>query len=468
MEKEKLKKRHKEERNSEEKMSLGRRVKLLSLRIKHWLTKGIWRTPSGGRGNRLLKAILIAVEGYSSDQIERRASSLAYRSILAIVPLLAIIIGVAKGFGIHEVLHSTINNLAPMHQEEWQSIYEFVENTLTYANSGLFTGVGLVALLYMVYNLLAEIEENLNHIWGISAKRPIKQQVVTYFGILLILPILLVTSTGITLTMRTLTSTFLGQYVILGNTALFLFRLVPFILIIFVFTGLLIVLPNTKVRFIPGFIGGIIAGSMFQLFQLLYMTGVVWVSRYSAVYGSLAFFFLMILWMQLTWMITLFSAKLAYAIQNVSSFFYIKEVNEISRRYEVFLTIVVLHAILKRFQQRGETMPHSAETLYAETEIPIRLIHQILEELLALDLIREVIDSASGERGYYLPLSDPTSLTIGEVIAKLDRKGTEDFAIDDQVRYGNLWRAIEDTRAGLQQATASEPLINIAIHETAP
>ena len=184
-----------------------------------------------------MRVLVVSVRGYTRDNIARRAASLAYRSILAIVPLLAILIGVAKGFGLQERFASALEEIGPMHRQEWESIYTFVENTLEYANGGLFMGIGLISLLYMVYNLLFDIEQNLNQVWGISSNRAVKSRIVIYLGLLLILPILMVTASGLTLTMRTLTSTFLGDYLILGGTASFMLKLVPFILIILAFTG---------------------------------------------------------------------------------------------------------------------------------------------------------------------------------------------------------------------------------------
>lgn len=449
-----------------QKMGVVRRLKLFFLRTNHLINKDIWRVSDKTKRpfwRSLLRVLIVSVRGYTSDNIARRASALAYRSILAIVPLFAILIGVAKGFGLQELFADALEELGPMHEAEWSSLYSFVDNTLEYANGGLFMGVGIISLLYMVYVLLFDIEQNLNQIWGIRANRSLKFRVITYLGLLLIMPILLVTASGLTLTMRTLTSTFLGDYLILGHTASFLLKLVPFILIIFAFTGLLLVLPNTKVKFLPAFIGGALAGTAFQLFQLLYMTGMVWISRYSAIYGSLAFFFLLLLWMHLTWIITLFCAKLAYAIQNIDSFLYINEVNNASRRYTDFLTLVVFHAIVYRFVEDENATPHSAESISKEHAIPIRMVQRIIELLLSLELIAEVIDTKSGDRGYFVPQNNPESITVGDLFALLDKKGTEDFEIEENKTYIELWEATLTSRKGYEMAPASLPIVQLRL-----
>lgn len=453
------------EKEKEKKMSLFRRLKLYFLRVNHLVNKDIWRASQGKKQSfwrSLLRVLVVSVRGYTRDNIARRAASLAYRSILAIVPLLAILIGVAKGFGLQERFASALEEIGPMHRQEWESIYTFVENTLEYANGGLFMGIGLISLLYMVYNLLFDIEQNLNQVWGISSNRAVKSRIVIYLGLLLILPILMVTASGLTLTMRTLTSTFLGDYLILGGTASFMLKLVPFILIILAFTGLFLILPNTKVKFVPALIGGALAGAAFQLFQMLYMTGMVWISRYSAIYGSLAFFFLLLLWMQLTWTITLFSAKMAFAIQNIESFLYINEVNNASRRYTDFLTLVVFHSIIHRFIRNDGAKPHSIESISKECEIPVRMVCRIIDTLISLRLIVETIDEESRERGHFVPLTSPETITAGELFNMLDQNGTEDFEVDENTTYVDLWQATLDSRKGFE--ITSVPIASLELH----
>lgn len=443
------------------KMSLSRRIKLCVLKIQHLIEKDLWRSNAKGKKgfwHKVLRVLLIAIRSFNNDDLMRKSAALAYRSILAVVPLLAVLIGVAKGFGVQDMLRKSLEDIGPMHSEEWANIYSFVDNTLAYANSGLFMGVGIISLFYIVYVLLSDVELNLNIMWEIKSVRPIKERISTYLGLLFILPILIVTSSGITLAMRTMTSTFLGDYIILGKTASFLLRLTPFILIIFAFTGMFILLPNTKVRFVPAFIGGTLAGIIFQLFQLLYMSGVMWVSQYNAIYGSLAFFFLMLLWMQFTWVIILFSAKLAFAIQNIDHYFYINEVNNASRRYRDFLSLVVMHSITERFIREGDTKPHNAASLAEECSIPISMVESILQKLLSLGLIAEVLQGKNRHDGFYIPFNNPQSITAGEVLDRIDIDGSEDFDIDRTGHYNQLWDCIMKSRKGLTSPPCTLPL----------
>lgn len=446
------------------KRSLGRSFSSAILRGRHFLEKDLWRTnPRKGKSffHSVLKVLIVTFQSYQSDGLNTRAASLAYRTVFSLVPLLAITIGIAKGFGLNEILRKTLEDIGPMHEAEWEKLYTFVENTLFYANSGLFLGVGFIVLLYMVYGLLSEIERNLNHLWCIPDGRPVKYRIAIYLGLLLILPILLVASSGLTFAMGTITSTFLGDYVILGGTAKLILKLVPFVLIIFAFTGLFMILPNTKVKFFPAFIGSTLGGIFFQFLQMLYMTGVLWISRYNAIYGSLAIFFLMLLWMKVAWIITLFCVKLSYAIQNLDTFGYKHEINNISRRYRDFLSVVILHAILLRFGRDRENSLHDASSLSKETGVPIKLVRNILADLVQMGFIVEVINPKNRASGQYIPSSDPSKFSVGEVLRRIDGYGTEDFDISDATVYKELWDSILASRTGLDAPRASEPLINL-------
>lgn len=440
------------------KMAYTRRIRLWVLKAVHFIERDIWRLSKEQKPSffvSMLKVLTITIMSYPTDKIAQKASALAYSTVVAIIPLLAVIIGIAKGFGVQGFIANFFEQYGPMHEDEWKNVYAFIENTLNYTNSGLFVGVGLITLFYTVYSLLSTVEVNLNEVWEVPRDRSVKQQIIAYFSILLLVPIMMVAAGGITLAMSALRTTFLGEGIILSTTTAILLKLLPFAILIFTFTGLFMALPNTKVRFAPAFIAGTIAGVAFQLFQLLYVSGVVWASRYNAIYGSFATFFLLLLWMQLTWLIMLFCAKLAYVIQNIDSFFYFKEVENVSRRYSDFVTIVVASKIVECFLDPDTNKPYTAQTLAEDCAIPIRMVHKILEQLLRLGVIVEVLSGRKREGGYYLPAGDPERITAGYIYQLLDKKGREDFDIDKVGRFRAEWKTTLASRKGFKEPPAS-------------
>ena len=246
--------------------------------------------------------------------------------------------GVAKGFGFQNTIRQELFDYFPGHEAELTKAFEFVENYLTQAQGGIIIGVGLILLLYTVITLISSIEDTFNEIWQIQKSRPWYRKLSDYLALFLVLPILMTTSSGLSIFLSTLQNSFLNQYVFFTPLVEQILKITPYVITILVFTGLYIFLPNTKVRFINGFVAGILAGIAFQFFQFIYISGQIWVSNYNAIYGSFAALPLLLLWLQLSWLICLFGAEVSYAALNVKKFSFERDSKNISRRFKDFLT----------------------------------------------------------------------------------------------------------------------------------
>jgi membrane protein len=211
-----------------------------------------------------------------------------------------------------------------------------------------------------------------------------------------------------------------------------------------VFTALYLFLPNTKVRFLNGLLAGVVAGCAFQFFQSLYIDGQIWVGRYNAIYGSFAALPLLLLWLQLSWIICLFGASLAYASQNVDKFSFERDSKNISRRYKDFLTVMIVSLIAKRFEQ-GER-PYTANELSSSYSIPRRLTSQLLNMLIEMEVLQEVAYGKDERVLHYQPAIDLSRLSIGFLMSRLDEYGSENFKIDNKVRFLPEWQALLKTR----------------------
>lgn len=403
----------------------------------------------------------MTVRGYVQDNLSSKASALTYSTVLAVVPLLAVIVGFAKGFGVQDMIADFLYTYLPSHHRELKGAFDLVDNYLAQVKSGLFIGIGLIFLFYTVFNLLAAIETVFNDIWESPRGRSIKSKVTGYFSMLLLLPVIITVSSGITLMMSTLESSIVRDLDLPFFTPMveYLLGLIPFVLIIFSFVGLFIVMPNVRVKFVPALIAGTLAGIVFQVFQMTYINGMLWISRYNAIYGSFAAFPLLLLWVQLTWVITLFAVKLCYAIQNVRMFDYDKESSRVSHRYKDFFTLVIAASITQRFIDVVEDRPHSPDSLSNDCRIPARLVSEILRTLLDSGVIVEVNIPEGGGETFYHPALDPEKLSVGYLLERLDRAGSENFKVDRWNRYSKVWEVLMATRTGLTEPPASEVLL---------
>ncbi|MDR2384407.1 MAG: YihY family inner membrane protein [Tannerella sp.] len=392
----------------------------------------------------ITKTIILAVRGFKRDDIDTRASALTYSTILSIVPMLAVVVGVASGFGMRETIRTSLYTYFPGHTKELVKAFDFAENYLSMSQGGVFIGIGLIFLFYTIYNLISTIEFTFNEIWQIKQQRSLKRKITDYMAMFIVLPAMLAISSGLSLFITTLSNTFLQEYVFLTPVADFFLNLAPYVITILFFTALYMIVPNTKVRFPNALAAGFVTGCAFQVFQNLYINGIIWVSRYNAIYGSFAALPLLFLWLQLSWVLTLFGAEIAYASQNVKKFSFERDSKNVSRRYKDFLTILIASIIIKRFE--NEEKPLTADELSDETKIPIRLTTDILYLLTELNIIAEVRLSEDESIIYYQPALDINKITVGFLLSKIDGFGSENFYVDIHDKYNTKWIALLKTR----------------------
>ena len=418
-------------------------------KIKNWLqflTVGIWRvtdeeaTPLQHRIYACIKIVLLSIRQFTADRIPVRASALTYSTLLSIIPILALLFAIARGLGFDALMENQFRTSVTQQQAEL--IITWVNSYLEHAQSGIFIGVGLIMLLWTVLILTDNIERSFNAIWQVKHPRTVFRKITDYFSMLLLLPLLIVISSGLTIFMTTYVKQ-MDNYLLLGPVLKFLVRMIPYTLTWGMFIGLFVFIPNTKVRLSHAILPGILAGSAFQAFQYFYINSQIWVSNYNAIYGSFAAIPMFLLWTQISWTICLLGAEMSYISQNLNAFSFDKETENISRRYHDFFCTIILAAICKRFEQIQ--VPYTAEELSREHRIPIRLTKRILYELQDMHLIYEAVSDEKGRDITYIPGVDINRLTVGMLLTKLDMNGSEDFKIDN-ARYPDSWKVLVKAR----------------------
>ena len=440
----------------EEKKPIGERISALLARTIRFVTYDIWRiTENEVSGLKeiyinIIKTVILAVRGFQSENLQTKASALTYSTLLSIVPLLAVLLGIAKGFGFQGTVRQELFDYFPGHEMELNKAFEFVESYLAQAQGGVIIGGGLILLFYTVINLISSVEDTCNDMLQIQKSRPWYRKISDYLALFLVLPVLMTASSGLSIFMSTLQNSFLGQYLFFTPLMELFLHIAPYIITTLAFTGLYVSLPNTKVRFVNGLVAGFIAGCAFQLFQFIYISGQIWVSKYNAIYGSFAALPLLLLWLQLSWLICLFGAELSYASQNVKKFSFERDSKSISRRYKDFLTLLIASLIIKRFV-KGEK-PYTADELSDAYRIPIRITTQILYLLTELNIIIEVNYGNDDRVAYYQPAIDVNKITVSYLLTRMDEYGYENFKIDTSKLFSKEWKALLKTREDMIKA----------------
>ena len=425
--------------------------------IKTFLLEDIWRVTDDevskkkGMLYNAIKIATLSVKEFTERRVVNKASALTYSTLLAIIPILALLFAIARGFGFSNLLEDQFRNGLGGQAQTAETILSFIDSYLSHAKSGIFIGVGLIMLFYTVLLLTHNMERTFNSIWQVKKPRTLYRKMTDYFSMMLLLPLLIMLSSGISIFMSTFLKT-MEEFFLLAPVIKFLVRLTPFVLTWGMFTALYIFMPNTKVKLKFAIVPGILAGSAFQAFQYLYIGSQIWVSRYNAIYGSFAAIPMFLLWTQISWSICLYGAQLCYVAQNLRNFSFSKETENISRRYHDFLCILIMSLICKRFQT--EEPPYTAESLSDEHKIPIRLTTTILYELQDLHMIYETPVEGEDEEMAYLPSVDINQMNVAMLLSRLDKEGSEAFKID-RSQYTNTWDALAKARESYYKETSS-------------
>lgn len=393
--------------------------------IEYYFSHEIWRIdetklPLHKRlGVDFSRRLMITIDGFLQNNLTSYAAALTYSCILAAVPVLAIIFAVARGFNFGSVIEEQLRSNIRMSPDIADTIFGFIDSYLEHTHSGIFLGFGVIMLLYTVIMLNSSIETAFNTIWHVRSPRNIYRRTIDYITVFVILPLMIVITSGFSVFMITLTSIF-SDYQILSHTMEFVIQTAPVLLWCIAFVMLFKLMPNTHVRWRAVLVPGIIAGAVFQLLQYLYIHYQIVLSSYNAIYGTFAALPMFMLWLNISWIICLTFAQLSYANQCVDEYSFTKDSQNISRCDHDSLCILLMSRIAHRF---AEGMPpYTVHTLARETMLPHSMVQGLLYELTAAGLLSETNDD-TGRLQHYLPLQDIHRTTINSIIHRLDNLG---------------------------------------------
>ena len=402
-----------------------------------------------------LRIFLLATRGFGQDQCPLRASALTFYSILSIVPVVAMAFGIAKGFGFQEMLENQLMEKFSGQEDVMIRVVDFAHSLLKNTKGGMIVGIGIIVLLWTVIKLLAHIEGSFNDIWEVKKSRSYGRKFSDYLSIMLISPLLIIMSSSATVFITTKIALITEKVALIGMFSpmiFFMLKLIPYCLmwILFIFTYIL--MPNTKVNFSAGFIGGIIAGTIFQAAQLAYILFQVGVAKYNAIYGSFAALPLFLIWMQLSWLIVLFGAEISFSYQYVDTYEFEPDLRQISPAFKRLLTLQVANRVISTFS-KGK-MPLTASNLSQALEIPIRLVQQLLDELVESEIF-SITEIKENEKLAYQPARDINIITIKSIIEALEHKGVDNIPVAQTPELQSLAEVLWTFSAEIEKSPAN-------------
>lgn len=442
-------------------------IKIVTSNIINFLRADIWRITLNNLPwkksffIKQLRIILLAIRGFGEDKCVLQASALTFYSLLSIVPVAAMALGIARGFGFEKVLQKQLLDKFPGQEEVVAQIITFAHSLLENTKGGMIAGIGVLILFLIVIRVLGQIEASFNDIWEIKESRTLGRKFSDYLSIMLICPFFVIISGSITVFITTQVRLITEKIALLGMFSFFIFfiiKFLPYILIWTLFTIIYILMPHTRVNVRSGLPGGIIAGTIYQLVQKGYIYFQVKIAQHNAIYGSFAALPLFLIWLQLSWLIVLLGAEISFAHQNVDTYEFEPDCPLISPFFKKLLSLQIAHLLIKNFAQGKKAL--TADQISHTLQIPVRLVRQILYELVESGNFSDT--SADEYRDVaYQPARDINVLTVNYILNSLEHRGVDNIPVARTEELMALTKTLQSFKDLIEKSPANKLLKDI-------
>jgi len=362
---------------------------------------------AAGRFFRFLHALW---DQFNRDKVIIRASGLSYSSLLATVPLVAVLFALFSAFGAFDDLKTKVQDLLfsvflPTRQDQMVSYIDgFIENT-----KGLGF-VGFVVLILTAILLLDNIESNFNDIWHVTTRRKIISKITAYTSVLVFLTILIGVSVTLTARIRAMLFTGTGiELSFLSKSGSWLFPLAASYLA-FLLTFLII--PSTKVRFKSAAVGALFTSIAWETAKYLFALSVGQSVRYSTIYGSLATIPIFLIWLYITWVIVLIGLEVAYTHQNYSALVRDLGGGDSCGQARLAQAVKIFTVIAQRFVNGGS--PPDGDELADRVNVPLFVADEITTLLGDAGLVQTV--SSGSDCVGYVPATSLGQIRVSDVV----------------------------------------------------
>ena len=402
---------------------------------------------------KTIRVAVLAVKNFYYDQCFLRAAAITFYSMLSVVPVVALLIGIAKGFGYETKLQQYLIGRFFEQREIINRISAFAESMLENSRGGVIAGLGVLLLFWAAIKLVGNVEASFNHIWRVAHNRPFLHKVSYYLVILMVAPFILIVAGSANIFITTSMNEWLSKITMIKELASPLLelnlKLLPYFLMWGLFAFLYKFLPNIRVSLFSAVIGGLVGGTMFQLLQESYIIlQVAMFAKYKAIYGSFSALPLFLLWLQFTWLIVLFGAEIVFAHQNAQQFELEIFTDKISLRSVKIYAVRTMAMLVRNFLDRGPAMDINAISM--QGHMSLGLSRRVLGLLLQAGIVFESNDHTGG-KVVYQPACDAAELTVWQVISRMEGCGMDRIISGDR-NFERIAAVVDGIDAGGEKA----------------
>lgn len=407
-------------------------------RVKKFFIQDIWDVSVGGlKGTkglfyRFLRIIYLSGKGFWKDQCTLRASALTFYTLMSTVPFLALSFAVAKAFGYQVLLERELFQRFSEQKQVLTQLIEITHNLLQRTEGGILTMIGVIVFFWSVIKVLNHMESSMNAIWNVDQPRKFKRKCTDYLAAVIIIPIFFLTASSTTIYivshLRKVIEN-INLYSQVSESLIFMIKLFPYCIMWFLFSFLYIFMPNTKVRILPAIIGGVVAGTVYQLFQWGYLNFQIGVSKYNTIYGSFAAVPLFLVWLQVSWITVLVGAEISYSCQNSLGFEFGKKIEDLSHQGKILIALWIVHQAVHRFISAKP--PIAKQEVHEKLQISYEVIDSIVDQLAQAGFMNQ-IDAKKNEKRLLQIARPPENIRIGDVVQAIEMQG-DGIEIDSEV-----------------------------------
>ena len=409
-------------------------------KLSDFLEKEVWQDPEKpGRGYlflyELVRIVLLTIRGLNNRMVLLRASALCYSTLLAIVPLLAIVFSMLKGMGVHTRLEHVLVNYLTAEQEALTSrIVEYISGT----NFKALGAFGTALLIYASVMMLSNVERAFNEMWGVSRQRSVSRKIANYVSVLFLGPFLMVLSTAMmaSFSSNTIVAA-LMKFDVFRHCFVLFAEIIPHAVLWIAFTVMYMLMPNTRVKFIPALVAGIICASVWEGAFRAYTGFNIGVAKYNTIYGTFAVLPVFIIWLYISWLIVLIGAQLSYAIQNVRSYRMEVALTDVGHAQKEVMALHIMTKIAARFHQGLPLV--GTEALSLALAVPVRLVGEITRKLCDHGLIQAI----SSDEAVFQPSRNIALISVLDVCKALRHEGEDNWRASENERNPRLLSLLE-------------------------
>ncbi|MDR2912481.1 MAG: YihY/virulence factor BrkB family protein [Alistipes sp.] len=389
-----------------------------------FFSHGVWQSEatdlSGKRGWAVsqLRVIIFTARGFGRHDTAIRSAALSFFTVMSLVPILALVFVIFKGFGMEQSFNDYLYDLFPQYRALADQIVIFIGNLLNRTRGGVMAVGAFFVLIWAVIQVFGSVEAAFNKIWEVKRSRSFARRFPVYMALVIIVPIMLLAANSVYVGMRQRVELFTGS---LGAEVLF--GIAGVALVIVMFSLIYFVLPNTAVKYGNALKAGIVAGLGFSLFQVIYFFIQGNLSSYNAIYGTFAAIPLFLLWLQISWQILLFGGELSFAMQNIHDFVAEREAHDVSYDNRCKIMIAVMTIVIRNYLDGGGVS--SPEQIAAEIGVPVRTAKDVANELEEDGMVLFVQGNATDKATLMAPARDPRSIRFFDVINSVTGHGGE-------------------------------------------